>query len=112
MRHAYGFARLCNKTAISDPLEALHPGPQFHLVGPGALRLPDHAEVRRSDGVGVKEARGLARRVSPALAPDAAVDDDMGHMDALGMQLPRHALGEPAQRELAHRERRRLGIAL
>jgi hypothetical protein len=33
-------------------------------------------------------------------------------MDAARAQLPRHALGEPPQSELAHREGRRFGIAL
>ena len=55
---------------------------------------------------------GLSDGVRPARAPDAAVDHDMGDMDALRVKLARHALGEPAQRELAHRERRRLRIAL
>ena len=48
----------------------------------------------------------------PKVRIDAAVDDDMRHVDALRLQLARHALREPAQRELAHRERRRLRIAL
>ena len=41
-----------------------------------------------------------------------AVDDEVGDVDALRRQLARHALRQPAQRELAHRERRRLRIAL
>ena len=36
----------------------------------------------------------------------------MRDMDALRRQFARHALRQPAQRELAHRERRRLRIAL
>ncbi len=48
----------------------------------------------------------------PARRADAAVDDDMRDMDALRRQLARHRLRQPAQRELAHGERRRLRIAL
>src|SRR5258705_4787395 len=48
----------------------------------------------------------------PPLALDAAVDDDVRDMDPLRMQLPRHALREAAERELAHGERCRLRVAL
>src|SRR5262249_8918525 len=62
--------------------------------------------------VGVERARGRVGRVRPARAPDPAVDHDVSDVDALRRELARHALGEAAQRELAHGEGRRLGIAL
>ena len=55
---------------------------------------------------------GLSGGSAPARAADAAVDDDMGDMDALRRQFARHALRQAAQREFAHGERRRLRIAL
>ena len=42
----------------------------------------------------------------------AAVDDEMRDVHALRRQFPRHALRQAAQRELAHREGRRVRIAL
>ena len=45
-------------------------------------------------------------------ASDAAVDYEMRDVDALRLQLACHALREPAQRELAHREGGRAGVAL
>src|ERR1051325_11529621 len=71
----------------SPRLEVLHPGPHLHLVGPGAGMLPDDVEIRGGDRVGIEQARGLAGRLRAALAFDAAVDDDMGHMDALGRSV-------------------------
>ena len=55
---------------------------------------------------------GLIGCIRPARAPDATVDHDVGDVNALRRKLARHALGQPAQRELAHRERRRLRITL
>ena len=43
---------------------------------------------------------------------DAAIHDHMGDMNALRRQFAGHALRKPAQRELAHGERRRLGVTL
>src|SRR6267143_6528217 len=57
--------------------------------------------------------RAALARSRFACAPrDPAVDDEVRDVDALGRQLPRHALREAAQRELPHRERRRFGVAL
>src|SRR3546814_20833647 len=44
--------------------------------------------------------------------PDAAVDHEMGDMDALRCQFARQALRQAAQRELAHGERGGAGVAL
>src|SRR5262249_56451218 len=96
----------------SAGLETLHPGPDFHLPRPRAARLVDEVEISRCDGVGIEQACRLIRWLLAARALDAAVDDHMRDMDALGMQFARHALREPAHGDLAHRKRRRLRIAL
>ena len=57
------------------------------------------------------ESRLVGRLGAPRIA-DRAVDHEMRHVDALRLQLARHRLREPAQRELAHREGRGLRIAL
>ena len=54
----------------------------------------------------------LDRRAGRARVADAAVDDEVRHVDALRLQLARQRLRQAAQRELAHGERRRLRIAL
>ena len=94
--------------------ELLHPRPQLDLQAPGAARLGEHGHVGLGDGVGVEQAVGGAGVAGAAAlgVPDAAVDDEMRDVDALPLQLARHRLGEAAQRELAHGEGRRLGIAL
>src|SRR5262249_6501953 len=92
--------------------ELLHPRPQFDLPGPGAAGLMDEVHVALGDGVGIERAVGSVGGVGAVRAPDAAVDHDVSHVDALRRKLARHALGEAAQRELAHGEGRRLGIAL
>ena len=69
-------------------------------------------QIGGGDGGGIEQARGFACWLLSPLALDAAVDDDMRHMDPLWVQLARHALREAAERKLAHRERRRLRVAL
>src|SRR5690242_21924053 len=69
-------------------------------------------QISGRDGGRIEQACGLARRLLPPLALDAAVDDDMCDMYPLRVQLARHALREAAECKLAHRERRRLRIAL
>ena len=69
------------------------------------------AARRREPLEAIAAETGAAPLVADA-SNGAAVDDDMSDMDALRRQFARHALREAAQRELAHRERRRLGIAL
>src|SRR5438552_1712166 len=92
--------------------EPLHPRAQFYLPGPSAVRLMDDVEIACSNRVRIEQARGLARRLRTPRALDAAVDHDVRHVDALRVKLARQALREPAQRELAHGEGRRLGVAL
>ena len=94
--------------------ELLHPRPQLDLQAPGAARLLEHRHVGLGDGIRIEQAVGRGRVAGPAALgiPHPAVDHEMRDVDALGLQLARHRLRQPAQRELAHGERRRLGIAL
>src|SRR4051812_28761041 len=92
--------------------EILHPRPQLHLPAPGAARLLQHAPIAGGDGVGVEHRIRSVRRVLTGGAPDATIDHEMRDVNALRRQLARHALRKAAQRELAHRERRRLRVAL
>src|SRR5262249_15621244 len=93
-------------------LNLLRPGPHLDLPAPGAAVLSEQMHVARRDGVGVEQAVGPVRRYRPAFAADAAVDDHVADVNAGRRQLARDALREAAQRELAHRKRRRLSIAL
>ncbi len=97
---------------FSLALELLHPRPQFHLPGPGAARLAQYVPVTQGNRIGVEHRVRPVGRLSARRAADAAVDDEVRDMDALRRQFARHALRQPAQRELAHGERRRLGVAL
>src|SRR5712691_6156124 len=95
-------------------LEILHPGPELDLPGPGAAVLAVDVEIGLRDRLRLEHAVGAApvgARIA-ARSLDAAIDDEMRDMDVLRRQLARHALGEAAQTELAHRERCRVGIAL
>src|SRR5580704_11322412 len=93
-------------------LKLLHPRPQFQFPGPGAARLLQHVPVALRDGVGIEHGSGPVGGLDTRGAADAAVDHEMRDMDALRRQFARHALRQAAQRELAHRKRRRLRIAL
>src|SRR5260221_10677555 len=93
-------------------LKLLHPWPQFHFPGPGAARLLQHAPVTQGNGIGIEHRIRPVGWLSARGAANAAVDDEMRDVNALRRQFARHALGKAAQRELAHRERRRLRIAL
>src|SRR5579859_6855995 len=92
-------------------LELLHPGPELHLPRPRAARLVEHVQVRGGDGVGL-EHRLQARGRFAAGARDRAVDHEVLDVDALRRELAGEALREAAQRELRHREGRRLRVAL
>src|SRR5947208_9655850 len=92
--------------------EFLHPWPQLDLPRPGAARLMDEVDVRVGDRIGIERAVRTLGRIRPARASDTTVDHDVRDMDPLWRKLARHALGKSAERELAHREGRRLGIAL
>src|SRR5579859_495533 len=88
------------RSTAQPTLEALHPGPQLDLPGPGAALLAPDVQVGPRDLVRVERAVGaaLARllakdgaRIVRALA-DAAVDDEVRDVDAPGRELARHAL--------------------
>src|SRR2546421_11944269 len=76
--------------------------------------LPVPREIRLGDRVRAQHAVLATRRRAriAAGALDAAVDDEVRDMDVLRTELAREALREAAQRELAHGEGRRLGVAL
>src|SRR5262245_21283256 len=95
-------------------LEALQPGTQLDLQAPGAARLLEHSHVGLGDGGRVEQAIGLSGIARPTTLGVAypAVNDEVGHMNALRLQLTRHRLGQSAQGELAHREGCGLGVAL
>src|SRR3954447_22049071 len=84
----------------------LHPWPQFQLPGPGAARLLQYIPVAQGDRIGIEERVGPVGRIGPGRTADATIDHEMRDMNALRRQLARHALRQPAQRKLAHRERR------
>src|ERR1700686_1686733 len=93
-------------SAFATTLEILDPRPQLDLPGPGATRLAMQREIGLGDRVGVEQSVGTAlvgARIG--FFGDAAIDDDVADMDVLWLQLAGEALGQAAQRELAHRER-------
>src|SRR5204863_4621433 len=99
------------RRTLSKPLD---PGTKFELPSPRAAVLAVHVKVVPGDLVGQQHAvlAPLIRaRIFRRLA-DPAVDDEMRDVDALRRQLARHALREAAQREFAHREGRRIRVAL
>src|SRR5579862_3360457 len=89
--------------AASDhsPSKPLDPWPQFDLPRPRASRLHEHRHVAARDRIGIERPV-----IGVALAPPAngAVDHEVRDVNAFWRQLARHALREPAKRELAHRE--------
>src|SRR5262249_18485139 len=88
----------------------LHPRPQIHLVRPGALRLAVQLPIDLRDRLGIENAatilerRALGKIAADEFSIDGAVDHHVCDVDALGPQLPRHALGQRAQRVLRPRE--------
>src|SRR5262249_44984852 len=92
--------------AMTVSSKLLHPRPQFHFPGPGALRLLQHVPVAQGYRIGIEPGVGAIRWILPRGAADAAVDHKMRDMNALGRQFARQRLREAAQRELAHREGR------
>src|SRR5580693_5296343 len=105
-----GTLSLCPPYGLVSKL--LHPWPQFHLPGPGAARLLQDAPIAFRDRVGIEHGVRAIGWVDAGRAADAAINDEMRDVNALRRQFARHALRQSAQRELAHRERRRLRIAL
>src|SRR5579863_4708846 len=96
-------------TAGSKPLD---PRAHLYFPRPGATVLLQQAEVSLSDGVRVERTVRPVGRIGSPRAANAAVDHDVGNMDALRRKLARQALRQATQGELAHRERRRLRITL
>src|SRR3990172_6844165 len=83
--------------------ELLRPRPEVELLRPGAARLQVELPIALGHLVGVEQGVGaaLGAQAGVALGVDLAVDDHMGDVDALGPELPRHALSQRAQPELA-----------
>src|SRR6266508_967166 len=109
-----GMVSPCARPTRYRASEPLDPGAQLDFPGPGAAVLSVYVQVVLRDLVGEEHpVRAALARPRVARAPrDPAVDDEVRDVDALGRELPRHALREAAQRELPHRERRRFGVAL
>src|ERR1700735_2537400 len=106
MRFSRKFRAWRDYSRVAAPdSKLLEPGPQLDLPGPGTAMLPQQIEIALRNGIRIEHGVRLVRRIGPARAQNAAVDDNMGDVDALRLQLPRHALRQPAQRELAHGER-------
>src|SRR5580704_19411644 len=98
---------------LLTPLKRLNPRPQLDLPGPGAARLAVQRQIGLGDRVGVEQPVGAALvGAGIRLFGDAAVDHDMADMDVLRLQFAGKALREAAQRELAHRKRRRARVTL
>src|SRR5215831_14260322 len=74
------------------PSEGLDPGPQFDFERPGAAWLAQDLDIGLGDRGGVERRVGPVRRVGPAGAAHAAVDDEVRDMDALRPQFSRRAL--------------------
>src|SRR5579863_7879226 len=95
--------------SLSEPF---HPRPQFDLPAPNASWLLDQMPTAVGDRVRIEQRAGLVGRFRITLAADRTVYDEVHDMDTLRLQLARHALLQPTQGKLAHRERGRLRISL
>ena len=82
--------------------------PKSRRCGPGAACRGSCARSRP----GRAWAFGDGSRPRPVGIADRPVDHEMGDVNALRRELPCHALGQTAQSELAHREWRRVLVAL
>src|SRR4051794_39204291 len=94
--------------------EFLDPGPELDLRAPPTAVLAKDVKVGFRNLIRQQHAVVTAfghPGVVVALAY-GAVDDEMGNVNALRMQLAREALGEAAQREFSHREGRGVRVAL
>src|SRR6266852_177743 len=101
-----------SRSSLERTLEFLDPRPDLDLPAPRAAVLLERRPVGLGDGVGVEQAVGRVGRHRPRSAPDAAIDHELGNMDALGRKLAGHRLRQPAQSELAHGEAGRQREAL
>src|SRR5262245_2568757 len=89
-----------------EPSELLDVGPQIKLQGPRARPLQVKLIVRLGDRVGVEHRvrAALGDAASGAVALDLSVDDRMGDVYALRLELACHAPRHDTQHELADRE--------
>src|SRR4029078_9955254 len=78
---------------------------------PRIARLIKDMQIALRDGIGIKQRVRLVWRLDPARTADASIDPKIGDLNPLRCQFASHALCQAAQRELAHREGRRLCIA-
>src|SRR5216684_5852761 len=85
---------------------------EFHR--PGAAVLMGQMPVRLGDRIGLQQIFLLQLRqaFAPAWDVDAPIDVDPRDMNALGTEVARQRLREPAHRELGRAERERLGSRL
>src|SRR5438445_11023370 len=89
--------------------EALDPRAQLDFPGPSATRLPEDVQVGLSDRIRIEH---RIVRVDTTPRPYRSIEHELRDVDTFRRELARHALGQAAQRELPHRKRRRLRIAL
>src|SRR6476620_823071 len=106
------FRRFAPRNDAINASEFLDPGSQFHFPRPRAARLLQYAPITQGNRIGIEHRVRPVGRLGANRTANAAVDDEMRDMNALRRQFARHALRQSAQREFAHRERRRLRIAL
>src|SRR5207237_8609744 len=92
--------------------EFLRPGAQLHFPAPGRARLPKDVEIVRGNRIRIEHGIGFVRRFNTPGIADHTINDEMRHVDALRRKLAHHTLRQSAERELAHREGRRLRITL
>src|SRR5215217_5811401 len=79
---------------------------------PSAAWLPQDLEICLGDRVWVERAVRTIRRIEAPRAAYPTVDDKMRDVNALRAEFAGRALGEAAQRELAHRKCRRVAVTL
>src|SRR5689334_5532342 len=97
--------------------KALLERPEVDLVRPRRPRLPMDLPIRLRDRVDAEQAvlAAFGQQLRPAaqqpLAKDAAVDDDVGDMQALRAELAGHALGDHPEAGLGRGEVREARLA-
>lgn len=97
--------------------EILFPRPQIEFHCPGTAVLMMQNPVGIGDGLDIEEAIGsvlflkLWGAGKQTFPFNAAVNDGMGHVNALRPELPRKALGQSTQTCLGNREGRVVGLA-
>src|SRR5208282_6051697 len=100
---------------VSTPhlgLELLLEGAHLEFYRPRAAMLMGQVPVGLRDRVGIEHVfTGIVADLAPGNV-DGAVDVDPRHVDALGTEVARERLRQPAHRELRRPERDRLGPGL